>query len=402
MVNPTSGAFTPVLTGLAFPSSPLAMAITYVSGVRHFVVSLDTELVDVTDGTSAVRVLLSRTPTAAEHKNNPVFELVSGVAANDDLAFYVSGDPATPVLYRFRLSDPTPVAEAISDGSGGDGSIDPSVPLSQVSFGDVHGLAYVPGKGLYVADRKRDVIYLGRPGQTDNEVGASSAVQRAVGMGGSSFIPPLGYRSAGPKFPVNQPFMLPATEDGQLWISVPFGFAIYDTQKGDAQWVFFDSTVANSEVAYRLRRFNNSFTSVPVGPSSLFAIDADVSESNRTSLEPDRAHPNGRDRPTGSTLTDTTQDTLERFDAKAECCRSLNGPAAPSSRRRTCRRPTTSPRWSMRRRRNAVHLRCKRQAADITDPAGKVTILAVDASGDLGSITEPDGETFSFTYESIR
>ena len=65
-VNPTTGATTSVVTGLSFPSNPLSMAITYISGVRHFVVALDTQLIDVNASTSAARVLATRTSTASE------------------------------------------------------------------------------------------------------------------------------------------------------------------------------------------------------------------------------------------------------------------------------------------------------------------------------------------------
>jgi YD repeat-containing protein len=38
----------------------------------------------------------------------------------------------------------------------------------------------------------------------------------------------------------------------------------------------------------------------------------------------------------------------------------------------------------------------------VTDPAGRVTHLNVDARGDLTSIVEPDGETHTFSYDSHR
>ncbi len=162
VIDPTSGATSAVVPGLAFPSAPLAMAVTYVAGVQHMVVALDTELVDVNGATATQRVLMPRAPIAGE-TGNRMFTFVPGVAASNDLAFYVSGVTSDPTLYSIRLSDANPVPQAITLTTGGDPSLDPLVPLSQFTLADPHGLAYIRGQGLYIADRQRDVVYLAAP-----------------------------------------------------------------------------------------------------------------------------------------------------------------------------------------------------------------------------------------------
>jgi RHS repeat-associated protein len=203
---------------------------------------------------------------------------------------------------------------------------------------------------------------------------------------------------------LDQPFMLAADDDGSLWISAPFGFAVYDMQTGDARWVFFDGSVANSEVSYKLRSVNNTFTSIPVGPTSLLAIDASEFRIDiallSSELDPTRTITVD---PTGSTLTDTTQDTVERFDA--------NGRVTSRMKR------TGATVFSATYVASTDHVAtlvdglggttqfaydASGNLQTVTAPSGSVTHVAVDSSGDLGSIVQPDGETYSFTYANHR
>jgi YD repeat-containing protein len=400
--DPTTGNTTVVHTGLSFPSNPLAMAITYVAGARHFVISLDTALVDYGESTSMLRTLMPRTNPDAED----AFASEPAVAAQNDLAFYVSGDVTKPVLYRFRLSDGAPAVEALSLASGGDGSLDPTAPLDRITFGDLHGLAYAPGKGLYIADRQRDVVYLAAVQLWNGEVGGLSAVTRAVGGGASSFLPPLGYRSAATAFRLNQPSALAFGPDGALWITAPFGFALFDPQAAEARWIFFDGKIAGSEPAYR---FNDhpQYTSVPVGPTSVLVLDPGNNDTIRldvtllsSEFEPTRTIAVDA---TGATLTDTTQDLAERFDAHGlmQSIQKRTGAAvlsatyvAGTDRIASLVDPTGGSTTFGYDANNKLHT--------ITDPANRVTTLNVNSSGDLASIVEPDSETYAFTYQGHR
>src|SRR5439155_31720 len=58
-IDPSTAARTPVVTGLTFDGPPMNMAITYVGGVRHFLVALETRLLDVPQ-TGSARTLMMR------------------------------------------------------------------------------------------------------------------------------------------------------------------------------------------------------------------------------------------------------------------------------------------------------------------------------------------------------
>ena len=382
LVNPVSGTTTPLLSGVNFPSPPFAMAVTYVAGVRHLVVALDTELVDVNAASAAVRVLAARTPPAGETASgNNEFSFVPGVAANNATVFYVSGLKSDPTVYSFDLSDASPVAEALTLQTGGSASLDPVVPLSEVTLGDPHGLAYIAGQGLYIADRQRDVVYLAAP-QSDGQVGGESPVTRAIGSGASRFLPPLGYGFAGPQFPLNQPAMLAVGPDGMLWVVAPFGLATYDPTAREAHWVFFDGSVSGSESGYRIGEINNSFTFAPLGPTSLLAIDADVFQININLLssEFDPTRTLTFDGSQSATLTDTTQDTVDLFDTHG---------LFVSRSRRTGELMST-----------ATYLAGTGQLASVVDAAGGATTFAYDSNSHLHSVTDPAGRSTTVVVNS--
>ena len=191
-----------------------------------------------------------------------------------------------------------------------------------------------------------------------------------------------------------------------MWITGPFGFVQYDMQAGEARWVYFDGKVSTSESTFRFN--NNSLpTSVPLGPESVLAIDPGVNAEVRidvtlfsSELDPTRSIAFDA---TGATLTDTTQDTVERFDASGllQSVQKRTGATivSPTYVPGTDRVATLVDGAGLV---TSFDYDANNHLSSITDPSHQKTILVVNSDGDLASLTQPDGETYSFMYQSHR
>ncbi len=199
--------------------------------------------------------------------------------------------------------------------------------------------------------------------------------------------------------------MLTVGPDGALWIRVPFGFALYHPEARVARYVLFDGTVSTGELLYNLEGINNSLAYVPVGPTSLLAIDGNIFQINIALLSSqyDPTRTLTFDGSLSATLTDTTEDTVEVFDshglmvslAKRTGEAISTATYVPGTGNLASIVDAAGSATSFAYDSNG-HLHT------IVDAAGRSTIVVVDPSGDLQSLTEPDGETYSFQYNAHR
>jgi YD repeat-containing protein len=399
LVDPATGNLTSVLKGLGWTKSALAMTVTYVGTDRHFVVVLDGSVVDV-DSASGSQRQLTTTPTG--FGNDAYWGIIPAIASSGDLVFYVPGRNQPPLLQSFRLTDASPAPLNLSLTQGGQMALNPTVPVSQFTFGDPHGLAYIAGKGLYVADRQRNVIYLVAPDPSTGEVGPGSPMTAAAGSGATMTVEPIGYRSVAASAEISQPSALMDDGNGDLWVITPFGAGIFDLQANDFRFELLDASTPNSELQYHL--FASGMSSfVAPGASTLLAhiagdfVRMDV-VSYSSERDPTRTLTVGA---SGATLTDTTADTVEAFDG--------SGLMLEKSLR------TGEPLYSV------SYLSGTDTVQSITDPTGGAvtfsydgygklqsildpvhpqTVVSVDTNGDLVALQEPDGETYRFFYDA--
>jgi RHS repeat-associated protein len=402
-INPADASATPLLSGVTMDAAPHTMSIGYVAGVRHFLLALDSQLLDV-DANGSRRTLLVRGPV--EDPNVAFMNYASSAAIVGEYAYYTKGDYRHPVLYRFHLTVGSPAAEIISLESGGDTSTEPAVPASGYTFGDVHGLAPAIDGGLYVADRLRNLVFELKPDGT-GAVSGTSALVRVVGNGMGSAVRPVGVQSEGIDFSIAQPGLLFNGPDNVLWIFTVYGAATYDPISREATWLVHDKNLPDSEIPFSFYGTNPIFqpaSFVPVGPLTIFGdtdqsvlrIDVDLYSSE---TDPTRTISYANQQ---ATLTDTTRDVVESYDTLGRLLeqRTRAGDpivaftyAANTNRIVTMVDPTGS----------ATTFHYSGGLLDsVTDAAGRTTTIVIDGRHDLTSFTEQDGQTWTFTYENHR
>jgi YD repeat-containing protein len=415
-VDPTSGAGTTLLSGLGLPGAPQMMAIGYVNGVRHFLLALPTELLDI-DASGNQRVLWTRQQYNLDSTQASFLTLASGVAVVGNYAFYTTGNqenggqtPTTTVptiLYSFNLASATPTAVALSSSSiTADSSLSPTASLAGYAFGDLHGLAPAPNGGLYVADRRRNAIFEVLA-DGSGLIAGDSVVTLAVGSGNSLSLPPLGQWEPATSFGIAQPGYLFMGTDGILWIFTNYGAAVFDPAKNEARWIIFDSGIPNQELTFSLYNSTsqtsqlsfvglNATTVYGSNANSMYRLDIDLFSSQ---ADPTRTLSIVNN---AATLTDTTQDIVEAYDADGRLLERLNreGDAIfsvsylPSS---DTIQAITDPAGGSETFAYANGL-----LQSITDAAGRTTTFQINGDSDLTSYTEPDGETWTFTYQEHR
>ena len=399
LINP-DGTFTPVLTGVSFDGGLFGADTTYVGGVRHFLIALTTRLLDV-DSSGNARTLTTRPPPGDVES---VFTS-PGVAGYNGIAAYVDWASPSPGLVTFDLSLASPTAQPLSQPSGGDIGLDPQAPVSGVTFGEPHGLAFSPTGDLYVADRARNVVYDVHPLST-GQVGPASAVTRLVGDGAGRALAPLGYRYAGPRFSIAEPIQVSVSADGTLWITNLFGMAVYDPVAQEARWLVVDKTVPGSEL---LQTFvaGTVPSTLANGPTSAYFYDGTelVRFDVDLSSEFDPTRTLSFNATTGvATLVDTTADRVETYDAAGRLTQQsqrtgepLRGVTYVDSNSDLVASLTDPVGGATTLTYDGTgHL------AAIMDGAGRVTGVTINSAGDLVSVTEPDGEVEAFQYQDHR
>ncbi|MDB5215539.1 MAG: Rhs family protein, partial [Myxococcaceae bacterium] len=404
-LDPTTGAPTDILTGAPFSSGDFprveGLAVAYVAGARHFVVATAVALVDI-DGGGARRVLAPRTGGVGLFKQ-------ASVAALDDVVFYTDGDDTKPLVYRVRLSDPTPALQALSALTG-DVRLQPKQPLGSVQFGGPRGLAISQDGSLLVADFRRHVVYAVDPSAA-GAIDATSHVRIALGMGTGSYVAAAGERQPALAYSLNQPAALAVAEDGTVLVLSSYGMTYFDPVAREAELLFLDG--GRDEITADLGSPAQTASFVALTGTSLLGRAVDQSTA-ATIVRVDVERLSSTQNPTrvlrklpgigaGFELTDTTAAAVWRFDADGRMI---------EQRKRTGELDFSVEYTAPRTGRIArivdavggahVFAYSGTKIASITDPAGRVTQINVDAQGDLSSIVEPDGETHAFVYAGHR
>jgi Dictyostelium (slime mold) repeat len=196
---------------LAFVGDPSSLAITYVDGVRHFLVALDDRsLYDVTEGGA------SRLLKAASGTPSPWPTDAPTVAAFGAQAVFVTariGDQASQ-LYSFDLTEAAPTAVPLLGAANGSPTIDPGAfTLGSLKFSQPRGLAFTPDGSLYITDRPRHVMFRVRP-SANGTIAVSSSVERVLGDGAAQTGMPLGVHLPARDFALPLPLDVRLAPDG--------------------------------------------------------------------------------------------------------------------------------------------------------------------------------------------
>lgn len=399
-VDVASGARTPLLTGLGFPSEfHNALAVAYVGGVRHFVVAFATKVVDI-DATGAQRQIASRGFIEAGHTSYGQ----AALAARGDKVFYTAGDLATPVLYRIDLSSPSPSPVAMSSANGIK-RLHPQAPLSTVELGHPLGLAFGPDGTLYVADARRNAVYRVLPDATGAITGASTVLV-AMGDGNGRQMTRPGEAQPANAYAINQPLRLSMAEDGRLLVMNGTGIHSFDPVAREAELLFLDRGL--DEITPSLAGLSGF---IPAGPASFVAVTRSLLFSRTLaeglvrvdvdllSSETDPTRTIARTAG-GHELTDTTSGMVWRFEQ--------NGRLVEQKRRTgetdfsvtyTSARGDAIDRITNATGGQWAFSYANGKLASITDPAGGQTAVTVNGQGDLAGFVEPDGEAHAFSYD---
>jgi RHS repeat-associated protein len=392
-VDVTTGATTTLLSGLPFVEStglgPQAFAIGYVGSQRHFLVWVDTQLLDIDSGGSATLVA-TRTPTSQFQNGN--------VAVHGDVVVLTDG--VTPVLRTFGLSDPTHAVTTLSSPSGGDVRLFPKATLSGVSFADPRGVAFAADGTLYVTDLRRNALYAVRP-QTGGAIGPNSVVDLVMGNGRGTFLAPLGERYPGTELTLGEPLFVDVAEDGTVFAFTTYGAAAFDPVSREAEWLAY---FASADEMVLIPSLTGAVGFVALSRNTLVTrlamrIDIDLLSSQ---FEPTRTLsrlPGG-----GLELLDTTAATIERFDAAGRLV---------EKRQRTGELVMTIAYVDAASDRidrvgdavggqNVFSYDGAGKLQTITDARGRTTTVSVDGGGDLVTLQKPDFETYQFGYTDHR
>jgi hypothetical protein len=304
-VDATTGAPMPVLSGLGFPSPVHGLAIGYVGGSRRFIVALADRLLEI-DAGGSTQTLANRLPGA------PLSQ--ASVAARGSEIFYTDGNG--PTLFRVLLTDPSRTVAPMTLSTGGEPRIHPRAALSGVRFAEPHGLAFGFDGSLYMADRRRNVVYAIRP-DAQGSIGGTSHVDAVIGDGGSGWLPPAGERYPGEALSIREPLALSTTEEGYLTVMTTYGFLSFDPIASEVEWLGYFGNAGElvsdfargrlGMVAITRTSMLSRFDTFPLG---MARIDVDPMSSERKPTRTLTAQPNGT-----LELLDTMAEAIETFDA---------------------------------------------------------------------------------------
>jgi YD repeat-containing protein len=385
-IDPTSGNFTTLLSGLPFSNGPAGFAVGYVSGSRRFLVWVDTQLFEI-DGGGGTSVLKTRGAST-------VFQ-TANVAARGDLVVFT--DSLTPAIYALHLSDPSRTITTLSSLSGGDVRLFPKSPLSGVTFADPRGLAFAADGTLYVADVKRNEVYAIAP-EPSGEIGPTSVVDAVIGDGTSSHLPPLGERYPGIKLTMSEPLGLSIADDGTVVVATSYGAATYDPVAREGEWLLYstgiDETVAATGNFIGIVALSKS-SLLTRFPGNILRYDVDLLSSER---EPTRTL--SRLSGGGLELLDTTAATIEHFDVSGRLVekRKRTGEIVFSVTYSDAQGDRVDRITDAADGDNVFSYDGAGKLQSITDARGRMTTVSVDGLGDLVSMRKPDLETWGFTY----
>jgi YD repeat-containing protein len=393
-LDPQTWATTTVDSGTF--GRPYALAVSYAGGVRRFVVAARLGLFEVASGVT--RQLATR----AGNDNNSVLPSTS-VAVRGDYAFYTDGQGATPYLYRVDLTAASPVLERISHAVGGGNlTLDPDAPVSEVTFTAPIGLAFGDSGELYVADRARNAIYRLQP-QADGTIGPSSEVGLVAGDGMGRYVAPIGDWYAAERFSLPRPEHLTMTPDGYLFVVTGYGIAMFDPQARRARWWAHDSMVPSSDMAAQLQTGFPSF--LALDSRTVLRRDewrlAKVTDDGLASVrEPTRTlafDTDGR-----ATITDTQAQTVEHYDVHGRLVarHKRSGELMLSVMWRDGTGDAIDRIVDASGGQTVFGYDANGKLESITDAAHRTTHVTVGSDGDLLSLTLPDGEQWQFEYQA--
>jgi YD repeat-containing protein len=393
------GTLSTLLSGLAFSTPPVDLAVTTQPGGLRFIVALHGQVVEV-DSSGLVTVLYTRPAQQVSLYNQPH---VAAFGAN--VYFTVPDDDA---LRKVRLDDATRTVTTLTMAEGGDINLDSDKMAAEITLGDPRGLAVDVGGSLYVASASTNAVYRFSADAT-GEVDATSSMTRVLGNGQRSMILSSGSSFPALSLPIDGPLQLSTAPDGRLLVISAVGAFSYDPVAETVRLVVLDKSAHLSDVNFDVTQ-NGSF--VALSATSLL-----INENSRllvvtvrdlvSEYEPTRSVALDT---TGMTLVDTTAGTVERYVFRDAGKHRLN---LASRSRRTGEVIATfgwSPGGGQRLEwiedqtgtRTTLAYSSSGKIQGITDPAGRQTLITVDANGDLTSVRTPSGETRTYAYDSHR
>jgi YD repeat-containing protein len=186
------------------------------------------------------------------------------------------------------------------------------------------------------------------------------------------------------------------------------GAVLLDTVSLEAAWMAHDANVPSAEATY-------TYLGTPTGehPASFVATDrfGFMLFEGRAGLHV-KIDPYSSERDptrtltfstTGAVLTDTTNDLTEAYDFYGRLVERRFRTGDPilgvtyfNDRTDHIER-IVDPTGSF-----VSFQYANGKLQSVSDPAGHTTTFNIDGAGDLASFTEPDGETYTFTYEAHR
>ena len=380
-----------VLSGVATTGQVFEMATTMVGAERHFLLATQDALYDASS--TGTRVLATRSGSSGFRRDGLY---APSITARGAQVVFTKGNATDTTLFTLNLTDATPVPVPLG-ATAGDIGLDPRAVLGAFQFLHPRGVGFAPNGLLYVADRRRNVVYRVSP-NASGVIDADSPIERAFGDGAGAMQPPPGLRFLGSAFPLNQPLSVRVSPDGVVFTTTPTGLSMLDPRTGEAEVRLYDGGAASSELLDAIFIQGQPFA--PANRTSFYrAAGWYFREDVRYSSEyqPTRTveiEPSG-----GLTLLDTEANEIERYDARGRLVERRtreNDPivsfeyASPTSGRVT--RMVTAIGDA------TEFAYTDGRVSTITDPAGRSTLLAYDARGDLARLRLPNGDEHLFTY----
>ena len=214
----SDGTLATILSGLAFPTIPVDLAVTEHQGALRYIVALRDRIVEV-DSAGLVTNLHVRPVQQVTLYNQPHV-----ATFGPNVYFDVPDDDA---LRKVRLDDVTRTVTTLTMADGGDINLDSDKMAAELTLGDPRGLATAADGSLYVASASRNTVYR-MSADANGEVDAFSTVTRVVGNGQRSMILSAGSAFPALTLPVDEPIQLSMAPDGRLLIVNAVGALTYD------------------------------------------------------------------------------------------------------------------------------------------------------------------------------
>jgi YD repeat-containing protein len=274
------------------------------------------------------------------------------------------------------------------------------VSLSGVRFADPRGLAIGPTSGvLYLADRRRHIVYAIHPETAGGAIGGASTVEPIIGDGGMGMYHPLGERYPGTRLSMREPAGLALAEDGTLLVMSQGGVVAYEPAAKEGEWLFrigAQEEIINAPNFWKFVALTSSSILTVTNTDILGRYDVDRLSSE---FEPTRTIR----RLTGGELelVDTQNETVERFDAAGRLVetKKRTGETMMTVTYADATSDKVTKITDAVGGENVFTYDANGKIDRFTDARGRITELTVSGIGDLTTVVTPANETHAFVYD---